>query len=94
MACHWRADSGPPLYVKWVFGVDGYYSARMLPFWLTNDQHMSRGMGFPTVWYVRPAKPQIRPGAYAQSDQSLCLSLEYSMDVKLLNEHNLELLSL
>ena len=32
--------------------------------------------------------------AYAQSDQSLCLSLEYSMSVKLLTEHNLELLSL
>ena len=32
--------------------------------------------------------------AYAQSDQSLCLSLEYSMSVKLLTEHHLELLSL
>ena len=32
--------------------------------------------------------------AYAQSDQSLCLSLEYSMTVKLLAEHHLELLSL
>ena len=32
--------------------------------------------------------------AYAQSDQSLCLSLEYSMSVKLLTEHNLECLSL
>ena len=21
--------------------------------------YMSRGMGFPTMWYVRPAKPQI-----------------------------------
>ena len=31
--------------------------------------------------------------AYAQSDQSLCLSLEYSMCVKLLTEHNLEFLS-
>ena len=31
--------------------------------------------------------------AYAQSDQSLCLSLEYSMIVKLLTEHHLELLS-
>ena len=28
--------------------------------------------------------------AYAQSDQSLCLSLEYSMIVKLLTEHHLE----
>ena len=32
--------------------------------------------------------------AYAQSDQSLCLSLEYSMSVKLLTEHHLEFLSL
>ena len=32
--------------------------------------------------------------AYAQSDQCLCESLEYSMSVKLLTEHNLEFLSL
>ena len=32
--------------------------------------------------------------AYAQSDQSLCLSLEYSMSVKLLTEKHLEFLSL
>ena len=32
--------------------------------------------------------------AYAQSDQSLCLSLEYSMTVKLLTEHHLEVLRL
>ena len=32
--------------------------------------------------------------AYAQSDQSLCLSLEYSMSVKLLTEYDLEVLSL
>ena len=32
--------------------------------------------------------------AYAQSDHSLCLSLEYSMSVKLLTEHHLEFLSL
>ena len=32
--------------------------------------------------------------AYAQSDQSLCLALEYSMNVKLLTEHDLEFLSL
>ena len=43
-------------------------------------------MRFPTMWYVRPAKPQ--------SDQSLCKSLESSMTVKLLTEHNLEFLSL
>ena len=32
--------------------------------------------------------------AYAQSDQSLCLSPEYSMSVKLQTEHLSELLSL
>ena len=32
--------------------------------------------------------------AYAQSDQSLCWSLGYSMTVKLLTEHHLEVLSL
>ena len=32
--------------------------------------------------------------AYAQSDQSLCLSLEYSMSVKLPTEHHLEFLSI
>ena len=35
-------------------------------------------MKFPTMWYVRPAK--------VQSDQNLCLALEYSMSVKLLIE--------
>ena len=34
---------------------------------------------------------KLRPGcAYAQSDQSLCLSLEYSMSVNLLTGHHLE----
>ena len=38
---------------------------------------------------------RLRPAcAYAQSDQSLCWSLEYSMSVKLLTEHHLEFLSL
>ena len=32
--------------------------------------------------------------AYAQSDQSLCLSLDYSVTVKLLTENHLEFLSL
>ena len=37
----------------------------------------------------------LRPAcAYAQSDQSLYKSLEYSMRVKLLSEHHLEFLSL
>ena len=38
---------------------------------------------------------RLRPAcAYAQSDQSPCLSLEYSFTVKLLTEHHLEVLSL
>ena len=38
---------------------------------------------------------RLRPAyAYAQSDQSLCLSLEYYMNIKLLNEHHLEFVSL
>ena len=42
---------------------------------------------------VRPAS--LRSAcAYAQSDQSLCLLLEYSRKVKLLTEHHLEFLSL
>ena len=45
-------------------------------------------MTFATMMYVRPAC------AYAQSDQSLCSSLEYSMSVKLLTEYLLEVLSL
>ena len=37
----------------------------------------------------------LRPAcAYAQSDQSLCYSLEYSKSDKLLTEHHLEFLSL
>ena len=48
-------------------------------------------MKFPTMWYVGPAKPQISL-PYTQSDQSLCLLLEYSMTVKLLTEHHLEFL--
>ena len=38
---------------------------------------------------------RLRPAcAYAQSDQSLCYSLEYSMTVKLLTEQRFEFLSL
>ena len=38
---------------------------------------------------------RLRPAcAYAQSDQSLCYSLKYSMTVKLLTEQHLKLLSL
>ena len=54
---------------------------------------MSQCMRLPTIWYVRPAS--LRSAcAYAQSDQSLCLSLEYPMSVKLLTKHHLRYLSL
>ena len=43
-------------------------------------------MRFPTMWFSLCA--------YAQSDWSLCLSLGYYMNIKLLNEHNLDFLSL
>ena len=62
---------------------------------------MIHGIGFPTMLYVRPAKAQtslrihaIWSKLYAQADQSLCSSLEYSMNIKLLTEHHLEFLSL
>ena len=45
-------------------------------------------MIYPTMWYVRLAKPQISLGI------RLCLSLEYSVIVQLLTEHHLEFLSL
>ena len=44
-------------------------------------------MRFPTISYV--LKQRLRPAyAYVQSDQSLCLLLEYSVSVRLLNEHH------
>ena len=50
-------------------------------------------MRFPTIWYVRPAKAQISQRSRT-TDQSVCLSLVYSMIFKLLNEHHLEFISL
>ena len=49
-------------------------------------------MRFPTMWHVRPAGFK-SACAYAQSDQSLCSSLEHSMSVKLLTKQHLEFLS-
>ena len=73
-------QNGPPF--EWRF-TGGSMVARQI----------SRNMRFPTMWHVRPAKPR-SACAYAQSDQSLCLSLGYSMSVKLLPKHGLEFLSL
>ena len=55
--------------------------------------NVNRDMRFPTIWYVRPAKPLISLRPKAQSDQSICYSLEYSMTVKLLTELHLRFLS-
>ena len=63
----------------------------MVKEWSFKD--VSRSMRFPTMWFVR--QQSLRSAcAYAQSDQSLCKSLEYSVSVKLLTEHHLEFLSL
>ena len=54
--------------------------------------HMtSQCMRFPTMWYVRPAKPQISLRICTVWSEPL---LEYSMTVKLLTEHHLEFLCL
>ena len=54
---------------------------------------MSRGMIFQKC--VMCDQQRLRPVcAYAQSDQSLCWWLEYSMTVKLLTEYHFEFLSL
>ena len=53
---------------------------------------MSREMKFSTIRYVRPAKAQT--SLRIQTDQSLCLSLNYYMSIKLLIELNLVFLSL
>ena len=55
----------------------------------------SRDMRFPTMWNNRCYHQRLRPACvYTQYDQSLCLSLEYSMSVTLLTEHHLEFRSL
>ena len=50
-------------------------------------------MRFQKKWYVRPAKAQTSR-ALAQTDQSLCWSLKYSVSVKLLTEPHVRFLSL
>ena len=52
------------------------------------QQEISKKCGMCDQQRLRPAC------AYAQSDQSLCSSLDYSMTVKLLTEHHLEFQSL
>ena len=54
-------------------------------------QQMNQCVRFPTMCDEQSLRSAC---AYMQSDQSLCLSLGYSMSVKLLTEHHLEFLSL
>ena len=55
---------------------------------------MSQCMRFPTMWYVRPAKPQISLLISTVWSEPLLKSLEYSIIVKLLTERHFEFLSL
>ena len=55
--------------------------------------HLSRDMRFPTMWRCDQQRLRL-DCAYAQSDQSLCLSLKYHLTVKRQTEHHLEFLSL
>ena len=50
-------------------------------------------MRFPTMWYVRPAKPQISLRIRAVSSEPMLVAY-YSLIVKLLTEHHLVFLSL
>ena len=60
---------------------------------LRKYSQMSRSMGFQLCGMCD--QQSLRSAcALAQSDQSLCLSLEYPMSVKLLTEHHLRFLSL
>ena len=55
----------------------------------TVRKHMSPCMRFPTMWYMRPAKPPI-----SLPIRAIWSELEHSMIVKLLTEQHLEFLSL
>ena len=62
---------------------------RMTSSLLENVQiYLSRHMRFPTMWYVRPAKPQI------SLIRVFASFFKYSVSVKLLTELYLEFLSL
>ena len=53
--------------------------------------YLGRGMRFPTMWFVRPAKPQISLHSLIRASSSR--SKNY-MSVELLSEYHLEFLSL
>ena len=71
-----------------------YKRASALIWWGEGSElHMSRNMRF-FQQCCMCGQQRYRPAcAYAQSDQSLCWSLEYSMTLTLLREHHLEFLS-
>ena len=70
-----------------------YLQSNTLLFKLTAKRDMSRGMRFPTMWYVRPTKPQISLRKRAVWSEPLLVAWVFLI-VKLLTEHSLEFLSL
>ena len=50
------------------------YFDTLYAFWDLSKKQMSHGMGFPTMWYVRPAKPQISLHISAVSSEPLLVA--------------------
>ena len=77
----------------------GPYRSTKCAYWvyvllhLQRIMYLSRNMRFPTIWYVRPAKPQISLRIRAVWSEPLLVA-EYFMNIELLIEHHLEFLSL
>ena len=81
--------SSKPIYITYT-SVD---PAHNVIFRVKFRNNLSQCLRFLTMWYVRPAKPQIRLRIRAVWSDPL-LVVEYHMIVKLLTEHHLEFLSL
>ena len=84
------------IYPLWRLNVFMYLEAHMRPIFLC---YYPICINWAVIWDFHQCgmcdQQSLRSAcAYAQSDQSLCWSLEYSMSVKLLTEHHLEFLSL
>ena len=58
------------------------------------EHNMNQCMRFPTMWYVRPAKPQISQSAHMRSLIRAFASRLDILSVKLQTEHHLEFLIL
>ena len=75
--------------ILWVESIHQYIDSSE-----SKQKNLSCDTRFPTMWYMCDQQRLRSACAYAQSDQSLCLSLEYSMTAKLLTGHRLEFLRL